>query len=76
MKQLLIPVPDWKLLRQQKEAMLALTKMLHVGKGTHEGNPHIKAFDGLIHFIDSIQDAAIAQGATELEVFGNLKSEE
>lgn len=56
---------DWKLLREQKEALV-----LHMMNGTPIRMAHL---DGIIHFIDAFQDYTVDNGdATELEVFGDL----
>jgi hypothetical protein len=52
---------DWELLRKQKRHLLLLPYHTHT--------------QGIIHFIDAIQDAAIADGiASEEEVFSYLPS--
>ena len=54
---------DWKLLREQKRALVACA--MH---GTPIPMQHL---DGLTHFIDAFQDDAVDQGnATVEEVFG------
>jgi len=56
---------NWKLLREQKEYCI------------NEANNNQEAtniYDGLIHLIDALQDAAVNDGlATENEVFGELE---
>lgn len=46
---------DWSLMRQQKEWLLTQT------------GPES---DGLLNMLDAIQDAAVAEGVSEEEVFG------
>lgn len=55
---------DWPLLRSQKVMLLAVI-----------GNPFIsveeeRALDGILNWIDNIQDAAVASGMSETTVFG------
>ena len=54
---------DWKLLREQKQALVNVTYNLDV--------PDL---EGLVSWIDAIQDAAVKEGfATNEEVFGGVK---
>jgi len=48
---------DWEMLRQQKEFLL-----------NHGGDDAM----GLAHLLDNIQDNAVEQGYSQLEVFGDL----
>ena len=55
-------VIDWRLLRKQKEGLL---KGIFLGNDEH--------YDGVIAFIDAVQDTAVDSGMfTEFEVFGEL----
>ena len=53
---------DWEELRQQKRKVFEV-----VMKETHQ-RPHV--LDGLLAFIDDIQDQAAANGVPASEVFG------
>lgn len=54
---------DWKLLRRQKQTVLdALAR-----PGITKDDPDL---DGLVNFLDHIQDQAVAAGVPEKEVFG------
>jgi len=54
---------NWPLLREQKEILFNIS--LNVSE------PEEEALDGIVHFLDAIQDAAVEDGfATEAEVFG------
>jgi hypothetical protein len=56
-----VDMPDWELLRQQKNRLIAAAGFALMGDWVQ----------GLIHLIDHIQDSAVAQGvASESEVFG------
>ena len=58
---------DWKLLREQKTALLDL-----LADFADAGIPEeVPALDGLVHLIDGIQDCAYNCGyGTEDEIFG------
>lgn len=54
---------NWKLLREQKEYCI----------NEANNNPDAaQIYDGLVHLIDALQDAAVSDGiATERQVFGS-----
>ena len=59
---------DWPLLRAQKLTLLLLSRA-HADANVRD---HL---NGVIHLIDAIQDAAVAeQGLAEAIVFGDLKT--
>ena len=57
----LISNMDWELLRRQKQWLLTRT----IEEDSEMAN-------GLLHLIDNLQDAALAEGVDELDIFGSL----
>ena len=67
-KLVLSKAPDWKLLFQQKKVLL------YIASWGGLSQEQVDALDGIINFIDSIQDSAVDEnGFTEEEVFGFTK---
>jgi len=67
MAQFLIDSPDWKSLQEQKQNLVELA--VSFNKVTDQDTT--EKLDGIIHFLDSIQDNAVESGIwTEEEIFG------
>lgn len=67
MSDLTIKAPDWNLLREQKESLLYA-----IYEDEESGNSDRADFlQGILHFIDHIQDTAVESGKwSEEDVFG------
>lgn len=62
---------DWSLLQEQKHEILNLIKN---GNDDWQYIPDYEFLEGLVNFIDQLQDAVVSDGiATEAEVFGEIK---
>ena len=68
---------DWEQLRHQKMALLerrdALEDSLKVGFIVDFFRKESAALTGIIHFLDYVQDNAVAQGVSHEEVFGDYE---
>lgn len=64
---------DFKLLREQKQALLDLLERDQTLEYLRE--VEIQALDGIIHLLDGLQDSAVDYGMSEEEVFGTLTEE-
>ena len=63
---------DWSLLRDQKETLLGILRKFHKKENLLPQNER-EALDGIVNFLDSVQDAA-AEEIGEETVFGNLET--
>jgi len=72
---------DWKELRQQKSLLVSMAAKLRDEdservKSARKNEEEVDALDGLINFIDSIQDDAVDKsGLAEKTVFGEVENE-
>ena len=63
---------DWPLLRNQKESLLNIIN--HISKGEPIPNVYVADLDGLVSFIDFVQDAVVTDGIEKKSnVFGEMQ---